>query len=183
MRNRTGLLFLLSLLAVAASFLYAPSRFITTSAMTSPPFRCASNRGAFCLSDMNFVISERSLANGLIELRFHEEYFPNQFAIVVHEAQCNRVQSDTLQLLGYSPNHRIENREYVMLIFRLRARGDCNLTIIAPAATADRSLGGLSMALGQIRACSTRRCQGRSLISAIPRAWRLFGSYRAAGTR
>ena len=174
---------LLSLVATIGAFSGAPSYTTSALAMTPPPFRCVSDRSAFCLSNLNFIISEPRLVNGLIELRFYEEFFPDQFAIVRHEAQCNRVRSNTLKLLGYSPYYRLEDREYVMAIFRLRTEGDCNLTIIAPAATVDRSLGGLSMALGQIRVCATRGCEGRSLISAIPRAWRLFGSYRSPETR
>jgi len=157
---------LLSLVATIGAFSGAPSYTTSALAMTPPPFRCVSDRSAFCLSNLNFIISEPRLVNGLIELRFYEEFFPDQFAIV-----------------GYSPYYRLEDREYVMAIFRLRTEGDCNLTIIAPAATVDRSLGGLSMALGQIRVCATRGCEGRSLISAIPRAWRLFGSYRSPETR
>lgn len=138
---------------------------------------CAYSAGAFCIKDLDFVFSSRRITrHGLVQFTMHERPFPDQVVTVTHDRGCRNILSNTVRMTAYNRRFRFNNVTNIRLKFRIGSSPYCDVSLISPF-HGHESLMGLSVAVGQMYACSSTSCD-RDFASVIPPYLRIFGMPR-----
>lgn len=150
-----GLVAMLRLLTVIAVIWTVRSGAVAQPIPAGVPRTCAVTRGAYCIERSGLIIRvERGRANGS-RLTVFEEGWRELPLIIEEPGSCRRTLSDTVELTSMS-----EDETYLRFTLKLARSGRCNLMITVPNERTDRAGGAVFTALGQIRACARRPCEG-----------------------
>lgn len=126
-----------------------------TAIPASAPRTCAVTRGAYCIERSGLVIRIERATPDRSRLTAYQEWW-RDFPLTIEEPDsCLRTLSDTVELESMS-----QDNLNLRFILRLARNNRCNITIIVPNEQRDPAGSAVFTALGQLRACERRPCEG-----------------------
>lgn len=121
----------------------------------APPRTCAVTRGAYCIERSGLVIRIERAGAARSRITAYQEWWKDFPLIIEEPASCRRTLSDTVELMAMS-----EDNMNLRFTLKLARNNRCNIIITVPNEQRDPAGSAVFTALGQIRACARRPCNG-----------------------